>query len=70
MGLLDKAKDAGKKGVDLGKKAGKKGVELGEKGVDKTKETVQKDLFGMQALYCKGRREGRLSYRRRENGQC
>ena len=42
MGLLDKAKEAGKKGVDVGKKAGKKGIELGEKGVDKTKETVRK----------------------------
>ena len=42
MGILDKAKDAGKKGVDLGKKAGKKGVEIGEKGVDKTKETIRK----------------------------
>ena len=42
MGLLDKAKDAGKKGVDLGKKAGKKGVEVGKKGVDKTKEAARK----------------------------
>jgi len=42
MGLLDKAKDATKKGVDLGKKAGKKGVELGKKGVDGTKEAVRK----------------------------
>ena len=42
MGLLDKAKDVGKKGVDLGKKAGKKGIEIGKKGVDTTKEAVRK----------------------------
>ena len=42
MGLLDKAKDVGKKGVDVGKKAGKKGIDVGKKGVDKTKETVRK----------------------------
>ena len=42
MGILDKAKDVGKKGIDLGKKAGKKGIEIGKKGVDKTKETVRK----------------------------
>jgi len=52
MGLLDKAKEAtkkgvdlgaraGKKGVDLGVKAGKKGVEVGKKGVDKTKDAVK-----------------------------
>jgi hypothetical protein len=40
--FFDKAKDMGKKGVDLGKKAGKKGIDLGKKGVDKTKETVRK----------------------------
>ena len=42
MGLLDKTKELGKKGVDLGKKAGKKGIELGKKGVDVTKDTVRK----------------------------
>jgi hypothetical protein len=42
MGLMDKAKDVSKKGVDLGKKAGKKGVEVGKKGVDTTKEAVRK----------------------------
>ena len=40
MGLLDKTKDLGKKGVDVGKKAGKKGIEVGKKGVDKTKDTT------------------------------
>lgn len=42
MGILDKTKDLGKKGVDLGKRAGKKGVDLGKKGVDKTKDAVRK----------------------------
>jgi hypothetical protein len=42
MGLLDKTKELGKKGVDLGKKAGHKGVDLGKKGVDATKEAVRK----------------------------
>ncbi|MEM4729125.1 MAG: hypothetical protein QXH42_05120 [Thermoplasmata archaeon] len=42
MGLIDKMKDAGKKGVDLGAKVGKKGVELGKKGVEATKEAVRK----------------------------
>ncbi len=42
MGILDKTKELGKKGVDLGKRAGKKGVELGKKGVDGTKEAVRK----------------------------
>ena len=41
MGLLDKAKETTKKGVDLGKKAGKKGVDVGKKGVDKTKDAVK-----------------------------
>lgn len=41
MGLLDKTKDLGKKGIDVGKKAGKKGIEVGKKGVDKTKETMR-----------------------------
>jgi hypothetical protein len=42
MGLLDKTKELGKKGVDLGKKAGHKGVDLGKKGVGATKEAVRK----------------------------
>jgi hypothetical protein len=42
MGLLDKAKDVGKRGVDVGKKAGKAGIDLGKKGVDTTKEAVRK----------------------------
>jgi hypothetical protein len=42
MGFLDKAKDATKKGVDIGKKAGEKGIDLGKKGVDSTKEAVRK----------------------------
>ncbi len=42
MGIMDKMKDVGKKGVDLGAKVGKKGVELGKKGVDATKEAVRK----------------------------
>lgn len=42
MGILDKAKDATKKTVDLGKKAGKKGIEVGKKGVGATKEAVRK----------------------------
>lgn len=42
MGLLGKAKEIGKKGVDLGVKAGKKGVEVGKKGASKTKEAVRK----------------------------
>lgn len=42
MGFLDKTKELGKKGVDLGKKAGKKGIDLGKKGVGKTKEAVRK----------------------------
>ena len=46
MGLMDKAKNAGKKGIDLGKKAGKKGIEVGKKGVDKGKETVRKKTCG------------------------
>jgi hypothetical protein len=41
MGILDKTKELGKKGVDVGVKAGKKGVEVGKKGVDKTKEAVR-----------------------------
>jgi hypothetical protein len=41
MSLLDKTKDLGKKGVDVGKKAGKKGIEVGKKGVDKTKEKMR-----------------------------
>ena len=52
MGILDKAKDASKKGldktkdlggkgVDLGKKGGKEGLKLGKKGVDKTKEALK-----------------------------
>lgn len=42
MGILDKTKELGKKGVDLGIRAGKKGVELGKKGVDATKEAARK----------------------------
>lgn len=42
MGILDKTKELGKKGVDLGKRAGHKGVEVGKKGVDATKEAVRK----------------------------
>jgi hypothetical protein len=41
MGILDKTKEMGKKGVDVGKKAGKKGLDVGKKGVDKTKEAVR-----------------------------
>jgi hypothetical protein len=42
LGILDKTKELGKKGVDLGKRAGHKGVEVGKKGVDATKEAVRK----------------------------
>lgn len=40
--ILDKAKDLGKKGVDLAVKTGRKGVEIGKKGVEVTKEAVRK----------------------------
>lgn len=46
MGLLDKAKDLGKKGVDVGKKAGKAGIELGKKGVDATQDALRKKTCG------------------------
>ncbi len=42
MGILDKTKELGKKGVDLVGKGVDKGAELGKKGVDATKEAVRK----------------------------
>ncbi|MCK4831058.1 hypothetical protein KA005_85900 [bacterium] len=42
MGILDKAKDVAKKGVDLGKKGVEFGIDTGKKGVDATKEAVRK----------------------------
>jgi hypothetical protein len=46
MGLIDKTKDLGKKGVDVGVTAGKKGVEVGKKGVDATKEAIRTKTCG------------------------
>ncbi len=46
MGLIDKTKDLGKKGVDVGVAAGKKGVEVGKKGVDATKEAMRTKTCG------------------------
>jgi hypothetical protein len=61
MGLLDKTKDLGKKGVDLGKKAGHKGVDLGKKGVGATKEAVRKKT----CVECK-----HYTPKDNENGDC
>jgi hypothetical protein len=41
MGIIDKTKEIGKKGVYLGVKAGKKGFEVGRKGVGATKERLR-----------------------------
>lgn len=41
MGIIDKTKEIGKKGVDLSVKAGKKGIEVGKKGVGATKERLR-----------------------------
>ncbi|UCG70490.1 MAG: hypothetical protein JSV09_05600 [Thermoplasmata archaeon] len=41
MGLIDKTKEIGKKGVKVGVKAGKKGLNVGKKGVDATKERMR-----------------------------
>jgi hypothetical protein len=41
MGIVDKTKELGKKGVDVGVKAGKKGIEVGKKGVGATKERLR-----------------------------
>ena len=40
---LDKTKDVGGKGIDLGKKGGKEGLKLGKKGIAKTKEALKDD---------------------------
>lgn len=41
MGIIDKTKELGKRGVGAGLKAGKMGIEVGKKGVDKTKEAMR-----------------------------
>jgi len=46
MGFMDKVKETGSKGIDLGKKGIHKGVDLGKKGVDKTKETIRTKTCG------------------------
>lgn len=41
MGIIDKAKNLGKKTVDISVKAGHKGVEVSKKGVDATKHAIR-----------------------------
>ena len=41
MGIIDKTKEIGKKGVDVSVKAGKKGIKVGKKGVEATKERLR-----------------------------
>jgi hypothetical protein len=41
MGIIDKTKEIGKKGVDVSVKAGKKGIKVGKKGLEATKERLR-----------------------------
>lgn len=44
MKIFEKAKDLGKKTIDVSKKAGRKGIEVSRKGVEKTKQVIRKKV--------------------------